>query len=234
MVSDRRAGSLSPAEDALRADPDASYVRAAAAPAMDEPERAVVSQQLGRPARGDNAVVHRCVYGLPTVVRVAPRLPDGTPFPTVFWLSCPLARRHVGRLEADGGMTVVNQLLERERPFAAAYQQAHERYVAFRDELGGRLPGDPGAGGMPDHVKCLHVHEAHHLATGDNVVGAWTHERVAPMPCPGPCVAERLLSAAYGRLPPPEALPGAWERAAPPPQRPHRGTGEGRGHGGRQ
>lgn len=160
------------------------------------------------------------MYGLPTVVRVAPRLDGGTPFPTVFWLACPLARRHVGALEADGRMGEVNARLDAEPDLAAAYRTAHERYVAFRDALGGPLPGDPGAGGMPGHVKCLHVHLAHHLATGDNPVGAWTYEEVAPMPCPGPCVDEATLAAAYGDLPP-GADPLAWAQAAPPAERPN-------------
>lgn len=186
---------------------------------MGDAERQVVAAQLGRPARGDNAVVDRCAYGLPTVVRVAPRLDDDTPFPTVFWLSCPLAIRHVGRLEAEGGMRELNERLEHDDGLADAYRGAYERYVAFRDELGGPLPGDPGAGGMPGHVKCLHVHLAHTLATGDNPVGRWTFDAIAPMPCPGPCVAEDLLDVAYGDLPP-DADPRAWEAAAPPAQRP--------------
>lgn len=186
---------------------------------MDEAERHVVAAQLGRPARGENAVVHRCAYGLPTVVRVAPQLHDGTPFPTVFWLTCPLAIRHVGRLEAEGEMRGLNTQLERDEELAAAYQGAYERYVAFRDELGEPLPGDPGAGGMPGHVKCLHVHLAHTLATGDNAVGRGVYGAIAPMPCPGPCVPEQLLTQAYDGLPP-GADPGAWEAAAPPAQRP--------------
>lgn len=210
-----------PGQDALRADPRASYATAASVAPMGDAERAVVSAQLGRPARGDNAVVHRCVYGLPTVVRVAPRLEDGTPFPTVFWLSCPLARRHVGTLEAEGMMNDVNARLGSDPELARDYADAHERYVAFRDRLGDRLPGDPGAGGMPTYVKCLHVHEAHFLATGDNVVGAWTHRELAPMPCPGPCVDEDILERAYGRLPPDEAVDGAWENAVPPAERPN-------------
>lgn len=179
----------------------------------------MISAQLGRPARGDNAVVHRCVYGLPAVVRVAPRLDDGTPFPTVFWLTCPAARSAVGRLEADGEMRDLNERLERDPAFAAEYRAAHERYVAFRDRVGDPLVGDPGAGGMPDHIKCLHVHEAHNLATGDNPVGRHTHERFTPMACPGPCVAEEVLEGAYGSLPPAAADPVAWEQAAPQEQR---------------
>jgi uncharacterized protein len=182
-----------PHSDAVRADADASYATAAEAPPADARERAIVSAQIGRPARGEPAVVHRCAFRLPTVVRVAPRLEDGTPFPTTFWLTCPILRSRVGTLEADHAMVGLNQRLAEEPDFAAAYADAHERYVAFRDTLGEPLPGAPGSGGMPRHVKCLHVHAAHHLATGDNVVGAWTIAHASPVPCPGPCVPEDLL-----------------------------------------
>jgi uncharacterized protein len=176
------------ATDAVHRDPDASYASAAAAPPADEVEQRVISAQLGRPARGAPAVVHRCRWGLPTVVRVAPRLEDGTPFPTTFWLSCPALRSRVGTLEAEQSMVGLNDRLGDEPGFAADYAAAHERYVASRDELGAPLPGDPGAGGMPGYIKCLHVHTAHHLATGDNVVGAWTVDAASPVPCAGPCV----------------------------------------------
>ena len=52
------------------------------------------------------------------------------------------------------------------------------------------LPGNPYAGGNPKYVKCLHVHAGHHLATGDNVIGAWTVEAARPVPCSGPCVSD--------------------------------------------
>jgi uncharacterized protein len=181
--------------DAVHRDPDAGYDRAAAAPAADAHERAVITAQLGRPARGAPAVVHRCRFGLPTVVRVDPRLEDGTPFPTTFWLSCPALRSRVGTLEADHAMVGLNDRLQDDDAFAAAYAAGHERYVAFRDGLGAPLEGDPGAGGMPGHIKCLHVHAAHHLATGDNPVGAWTVDAVTPLACPGPCVDEDAVAA---------------------------------------
>ncbi|MFP4311669.1 MAG: DUF501 domain-containing protein [Nitriliruptoraceae bacterium] len=224
------AGSVTgPLEDAIGVDPTASYARAAAAPRADDHELAVLTAQLGRPARGRPAVVHRCGFGLPTVARVDPRLEDGTPFPTVFWLTCPLLRSQVGRLEAEHAMVGLNQRLEAEPGFAQAYADASERYVAFRDALGEPLPGDPSAGGMPRYIKCLHVHAAHHLATGDNPVGAWTVEHATPLACPGPCVPEELLT-----LPPaasdadPTAPPGeepadgdrAGDRAAPNPADP--------------
>jgi uncharacterized protein len=174
-------------------DPEASYERAAERPPVDDLGRAIVSAQLGRPARGSPAIVHTCGFGLPTVVRVDPRLEDGTPFPTTFWLTCPVLRSRVGGLEADHAMVGLNQRLEEDPDFAAGYAAAHERYVAFRDRLGSPLQGDPGAGGMPRHIKCLHVHAAHHLATGDNPVGAWTVEHATPAPCRAPCVTRADL-----------------------------------------
>lgn len=175
--------------DAVRPDPDATYAHAAGAVPMDAAERELVSKQLGRPARGNPAAVHRCAYGLATVVRVDPVLEDGTPFPTVFWLTCPALRSQVGRLEADHAMVGLNEQLASDPRLAADYAAASERYVDFRDQLGPPVPGSPSAGGMPRRVKCLHVHAAHHLATGDNPVGAWTIENATPLPCPGPCVA---------------------------------------------
>jgi hypothetical protein len=187
---DLHRAAVAPSDDAVVPDPEASSARAAAAPEVTERERAVVSAQLGRPARGRSAVVHRCVFGLPTVVRVAPRLPDGTPFPTVFWQTCPALRSAIGRLEADRAMVGVNQRLDDDPDFQRAHADAQRRYVEFRDQLGGRLPGDPRAGGNERYVKCLHVHAAHHLATGDAPVGAWTLEQARPVPCSGPCVSE--------------------------------------------
>jgi len=193
-------GSVSPTEpapetpppnpDAVRPDPDASYERAAAAVPVGAEERALISAQLGRPARGNPAVVHRCAFGLPTVVRVDPRLEDGTPFPTTFWLTCPVMKSRVGTLEADHAMVGLNARLEEEPDLADEYAASHERYVGFRDQLGEPLQGAPGAGGMPRYIKCLHVHAAHHLATGDNPIGAWTVEQATPAPCAGPCVSE--------------------------------------------
>jgi uncharacterized protein len=184
-----------PLPAAVTVDPDASYERAAAAPDADARTRAVISAQLGRPARGASAVVHTCGFGLPTVVRVAPRLEDGTPFPTTFWLTCPVMRSRVGTLEADHAMVGLNQRLAQEPQLAADYAAAHERYLAFRDTLGDPLPdAQVSAGGMPRFVKCLHVHVAHHLATGDNPIGAWTVARTTPAPCPAPCVTDADLA----------------------------------------
>ena len=128
----------------------------------------VVAAQLGRPARGLRAVAHRCSCGLPDVVETEPRLSDGTPFPTLYWLTCPRARAAVSRLEAGGAMARMTARLATDPELAARYDAAHADYVARRDAVG-RLPEAPSAGGMPDRVKCLHALAGHALAAGPGV-----------------------------------------------------------------
>jgi len=60
-----------------------------------------VAAQLGRPPRSVHAVGHRCPCGNPDVVVTEPRLPDGTPFPTTFYLTCPRAASRIGTLECS-------------------------------------------------------------------------------------------------------------------------------------
>ena len=177
------------AADALTADDDASYARQAARPPLDEHDAVVAARQLGRPLRSRGAVAVRCRWGLPAVLLVDPRLDDGTPFPTTFWLACPLAASRVGTLEASGVMTDLSDRVRHEPGIAAAYRAAHERFLAFRAGLGPPLPNaDASAGGMPSRVKCLHALYAHHLATRDNPIGAWVAGQIEPLACPGPCV----------------------------------------------
>ena len=175
-------------DDALRPASDASYEAQLGREPMSTVDAMLAARMLGRPPRGASAVAVRCAWGLPAVLRVDPQLEDGTPFPTIFWLTCPLASRAVGRLEASGVMRDLSEAVRQDPELAADYAAAHERYVAARNELGPRVPGDPSAGGMPGRVKCLHALYSHHLATRDNPIGAWVAERVEPMACPGPCV----------------------------------------------
>jgi hypothetical protein len=131
---------------------------------------AVLHEQLGRPPRGVVDVAARCVCGRPTVVRTKPRLEDGTPFPTTFYLTCPPAVAAVSGLEARGVMREMSDRLEIEPELAAAYAAAHADYLARRAELGTvhEIEGI-SAGGMPTRVKCLHVLVAHSLAAGPGV-----------------------------------------------------------------
>ncbi|WP_374113375.1 DUF501 domain-containing protein, partial [Frankia sp. AgB1.8] len=145
----------SPAPDGLLADG-----LAPAAPADEglAADLAVVERQLGRRPRAVLRVAHRCSCGLPDVVETAPRLEDGTPFPTLYYLTCPRASSAVARLESSGLMREMTARLGTEPELAAAYQSAHEDYLARRDALGGpprraprggggRGPGGGGAGG---------------------------------------------------------------------------------------
>ncbi|MGV9560784.1 DUF501 domain-containing protein [Streptomyces sp. NPDC003480] len=127
-----------------------------------------IQQQLGRAPRGLRAIAHRCPCGQPDVVETAPRLPDGTPFPTTYYLTCPRAASAIGTLEANGVMKEMTERLATDPELAAAYRAAHEDYIARRDAIE-VLEGFPSAGGMPDRVKCLHVLVAHSLAAGPGV-----------------------------------------------------------------
>lgn len=151
-------------------------------------DRAAVTAQLGREPRGLRGVAHRCTCGLPDVVETAPRLEDGTPFPTLYYLTCPRAASAVGRLEASGLMASMTARLASDADLAAAYEAAHTDYLARRDAIE-PLPGDPGAGGMPSRVKCLHVLVAHELAVpGANPFGREALDLLPDWGAAGPCV----------------------------------------------
>ncbi len=126
-----------------------------------------VSRQLGRPARGILEVAARCVCGRPVVVKTTPRLDDGTPFPTLFYLTQTAATAAVSTLEATGFMAEMQQLLAEDDDISANYLLAHKAYLAERDEIE-VVPelNDFSAGGMPVRVKCLHALVAHSLAKG--------------------------------------------------------------------
>lgn len=159
-------------------------------PYLDAAEVSTAESMIGRPMKAASAAAVRCAWGLPAVLRADPRTGAGEPFPTVFWLACPLANRAVSTLEASGAMRELNDRLAHDPEFRQAYDQAARRFVALRDRLGPPLPGAPTAGGMPDRVKCLHSLYAHYLATGDNPVGQWVAERLEPMACPARCVGD--------------------------------------------
>lgn len=122
-------------------------------------------EQLGRPARGVVGIAARCVCGNPTVAATAPRLPDGTPFPTFYYLTHPGATAAMSALEAGQVMRDLNAELAADDDLRAAYSRAHEAYLADRSAFGDVEEIDGiSAGGMPTRVKCLHAVLAHTLA----------------------------------------------------------------------
>ncbi|MFF4773873.1 DUF501 domain-containing protein [Microtetraspora fusca] len=168
---------------------------------VDPADLAAVEAQLGRPPRGVRAVAHRCPCGLPDVVESAPRLPDGSPFPTLFYLTCPKAASAIGTLESSGLMRRMQARLAEDPDLAAAYRAAHEDYVARRDKAAEEEGLEPlpremqSAGGMPERVKCLHALVGHELAVpGINPFGREALDALpdwwADGPCVSPCVEE--------------------------------------------
>lgn len=175
-------------------------------PPFPEPtpaEIAVVSAQLGRSARGVIGIAARCACGNPTVVATVPRLPDGTPFPTFYYLTHPAATAAMSTLEATQVMPELADLLAEDESVAEAYRAAHEAYLADRSGFG-EVPEIDGvsAGGMPTRVKCLHALAGHALAAGPGVnpIGdaalarsSWSPERCQ---CADPGAATGVAGAA--------------------------------------
>ncbi len=165
---------------------------------MQARDEAAIAAQLGRAPRGLLGVAHRCPCGLPDVAETAPRLPDGSPFPTLYYLTCPRATAAVSKLEAAGLMRDMTARLADEA-LRHRYESAHRDYLARRDVAARTAgveplpPGTQSAGGMPGRVKCLHALVAHELAAGGvnpfgrealDAAGAWW----LAGPCvPGPC-----------------------------------------------
>src|SRR4029450_9716513 len=154
---------------------------------MTPTDESTVATQLQRPPRGVVGIAYRCPCGKPAVVVTSPRLPDGTPFPTTYYLTCPRAVAACSSMESQGLMAEMNDRLGRDDDLALAYRRAHAQSLAYRERLE-PVPEIAGisAGGMPDRVKCLHALVAHALAAGTGInplgdeavqtMGAfWTH-----------------------------------------------------------
>lgn len=166
---------------------------------MSEPvtpaDEATIASQLGRPPRGMHAIGHRCPCGNPDVVTTEPRLPNGTPFPTTYYLTCPRVNSRIGTLEASGLMREMEERLATDEDLSTAYRAAHESYLADRaavaEAVGADVPEIDGisAGGMPVRVKCLHVLAAHALAAGPGVnpLGDEVLEALGEFWAKGPC-----------------------------------------------
>ncbi len=156
----------------------------------------VVEHQLGRPPRGVVDIAARCPCGCPAVVRTEPQLPDGSPFPTLFYATCPALTGAISTLESEGIMREMTQRLEREPdgPLAQGYGSAHRDYLMRRAQLGSpsQIEGI-SAGGMPTRVKCLHVLVAHSLAVGPGI-NPLGDEALAALPrwWEGGCCAQQL------------------------------------------
>lgn len=160
-------------------------------PKVAAADLAAVKEQLGRIPRGVVEVAHRCPCGLPDVLRTEPRLPDGTPFPTTYYATCPRLTGAISTLETSGMMREMTERLGTDRELARAYTAAHADYLRRRGELGDvdEIHGI-SAGGMPTRVKCLHVLVSHSLAVGPgmNPLGDEALNALGRWWVPGSCV----------------------------------------------
>ena len=80
-------------------------------------------------------IAARCVCGNPTVVATKPRLGDGTPFPTLYYLCHPGATAAISTLEANGVMAELTELLAADDDLRRRYHDAHDAYLADREGI---------------------------------------------------------------------------------------------------
>lgn len=156
-----------------------------------ERDHEVLALQIGRPLRARSNVLRRCNLGLPIVVDVPPILDTGEPFPTRYWLTCPLAHRRIARIEGRGGVRSFQAKVAADPALAEALDAAHVRYARERDA---RLSSDAvhrpsgGVGGSSGGVKCLHAHYADFAAGNDNPIGRAVRDAIGEPRCHAPCI----------------------------------------------
>ena len=148
---------------------------------LREADLIAVREQLGREPTTTFRVIARCTGGHPLVIRNAPLGPDGSPFPTTYWLTCPEAVRAVSRVEADGWIGRLNERYEQDPVFRAEVDAAHAEAAAERAEDLPEAREWGGVGGTRRGIKCFHAHYANHLAGGRDPVGAWVAREVEPI-----------------------------------------------------
>ena len=158
-------------------------------------DRTVVARQLGREPRTFRRVVVRCPWGLPAVTEQEPYGPDGEPFPTTYYLTCPHLVAAVSRLEAAGGVERWSAAVAADPDLQEDLHRATDEQRRIRRELAdgvtgsdGRASLDLGIGGSrnPAALKCLHAHVAFALACPGYRLGEAVLEEV-PRRWPDSC-----------------------------------------------
>lgn len=152
------------------------------------------------------AVACRCGFGYPQVVVSSPLSRSLTPFPTLFWLTCPFLKRRCGELESQ------QKIAELEKIFSSMPDQIeryHADYAEMRLSLvpeetrrelsrahpsifavlaGSGVGGIDYAGGCPA-PKCLHLQTAAWLGMGRHPAESWLAAEIGPLEChSGSCV----------------------------------------------
>ena len=144
---------------------------------MRDADVEAVRTRIGREPIADFEVVVRGPNGEPVVLRNAPFTFDGTPMPTLYWLTDPGVAQRVARIEAAGGVRRAQAAVDPADLLAAHARYATERDATIPDDHAGPRPSG-GVGGTAVGVKCLHAHYAWHLAGGDDPVGRWVEAQL--------------------------------------------------------
>jgi hypothetical protein len=164
-------------------------------------ERELVARQLGRPPRAFHGVAVRCPYGLPAVTEQSPYTPEGEPFPTTYWITCPSLVASISRIEAAGGVERWSRAVEQDAELAASLERATEAQRRLRRGLASGARGDDGGASLelgiggartPRHLKCLHAHAAFALAHPGYGLGERILAEAEPLWPPDRCCSEDL------------------------------------------
>ena len=156
----------------------------------------IVELQIGRKLRSDSEVSCRCHLNIPAVIKVPPKLDDGTPFPTTFWLTCPMYNKKIGSLESHGLIKELDKEIDNNPDLKKQWESRQISYEQERDNLetiesGPKASG--GVGGATESIKCLHSHTADELSTGENVIGKIVIESIGGFNCEQACIIQKQL-----------------------------------------
>lgn len=163
---------------------------------MTNHNKQIVEIQLGRKLRSSVKIVTSCHFNLPVVIKVPPNLDDGTPFPTTYWLSCPMYSKKIGSLESTGLIKELDNQIQKDSILKSQWDERQQSYEAERtEEIDDETTIRPygGVGGARESIKCLHSHFADQLATGKNIVGSIVEELVGGYNCTEPCINEKKM-----------------------------------------
>ena len=159
---------------------------------VSETDVKVIRNQIKREPRGLRGVASRCALGYPQVIETDTFLEEGQPFPTLYWITCPLKAKAISRLEDEGWAERLQEKIAGDVLFRQRLRNAQEDYKARR-RLTGVKPDHPvmdtGIGGVRDlhAIKCLHAHYAHYLATRENPIGETVHDNIVGLECTERC-----------------------------------------------
>lgn len=135
----------------------------------------LVGRQLGREPREPWRVAARCGRGYPMVIASPSRLADGTPFPTLYWLTCPTLAAMAAAEESAGASAYWRSQVESDRALQEQVLAADAALRAAREQESDGVDAcsTVGIAGQsdPESMKCLHARVALALAGIDDPIG---------------------------------------------------------------